>query len=263
LTIKINKDETIRDFKKILFDKTGVPEDFQVITEWYNEHFFKIFYNEKETIEQARIRKSDCLRMDELIDPSLNITEQPSQKFVNIALQEVQFIDWTPSSFGRKEMQTDFPRLLTISKTASLFDLRCRIAERHDIPFYNINLAFFSSFPIYDSQMNVITFITNSFIEKHSMITNNEDEDIEIEILPENENNEDLLLAYQKARKENRDGKSFNFRVEKQITLQSIEDIRDLSIVCWEDLRLTSPKEKNSIKNIRNKKIRIRSFTKN
>lgn len=139
MTIKINKDETIRDFKKILFDKTGVPEDFQVITEWYNEHFFKIFYNEKETIEQARIRKSDCLRMDELADPSLvkklcsfnintyffkNITEQPSQKFVNIALQEVQFIDWTPSSFGRKEMQTDFPRLLTISKTASLFDLR-------------------------------------------------------------------------------------------------------------------------------------------
>lgn len=60
------------------------------------------------------------------------------------------------------------------------------------------------------------------------MITNNEDEDNEI--LPENENNEvnksfliyisifyfiiQDLLAHQKAKKENRDGKSFNFKVK-------------------------------------------------
>ena len=69
--MKINKTEKMRDFKTKLREKTGIPEELLVISEWYNEHFYKVFANENETIAGARIRKNDILRMDELRDASL------------------------------------------------------------------------------------------------------------------------------------------------------------------------------------------------
>lgn len=71
LEIRINKADTLRNFKTKLREKTGVPEDLQIISEWYNDHFYKLFPNEKETIGGLKIRKNDVLRMDEIRDQTL------------------------------------------------------------------------------------------------------------------------------------------------------------------------------------------------
>jgi hypothetical protein len=71
IQITINKGDTIRTFKTKIREKVGVSEDRQIISEWYSEHFYKLFPDENVTIQAAKIRKTDILRMDEVSDVSL------------------------------------------------------------------------------------------------------------------------------------------------------------------------------------------------
>lgn len=148
--VKVNKVETIRNFKEKLSNLTGVSPDAQIISEWYSERFYKLFQNDSETIQQARIRKMDVLRMDQLKDPKLNLAEN------NAPFQLVQFIAWESTPFGRKEMQTSFPIMLTISENGTLFDLRKAVAEKVNLHYRNINIAFTSSFPILEGRISPI-----------------------------------------------------------------------------------------------------------
>jgi len=86
---------------------------------------------------------------------SNNIRDKDQQNPV-VALQLVQFVSWETTPYGRKEMQTSFPGLLTINENSSLFDLRSVIAARVGIPFQNLNLATSSSFPILDGYITPI-----------------------------------------------------------------------------------------------------------
>jgi len=163
LEIKINKNETLRDFKTRLREKTNVPEELQIISEWYNEHFYKLFPNENETINQARIRKNDLLGMDVIADPTFNISENYTNGQTMLAFQLVNFMTWDSTPYGRKEMHTSFPSLLTIPETASLFDLRVSISQRVGVPWFNLNVATASSFPIYEGTINPIKDLVKSF----------------------------------------------------------------------------------------------------
>ena len=60
--IIVNKTETLLEFKKKLQERTGVPPEFQIISEWYNEHFYKLFSNDNDAISSLKIRKTDMLR---------------------------------------------------------------------------------------------------------------------------------------------------------------------------------------------------------
>lgn len=67
--IKINEKETIWNLKSKLKEKTNVPEENQVISEWFSDRFYKIFRDDKEKV--GHIRENDIIRMDALKDPSL------------------------------------------------------------------------------------------------------------------------------------------------------------------------------------------------
>lgn len=232
--IKINKTETIRDFKTRLREKTGVPEENQVISEWYSEHFYKFFPNDNETISSAHIRKTDVLRMDPIKDPSLNINITS-----NIALQVVQFIAWDVTTFGKKEMQTTFPALLTISENSTLFDLRKRVAELAQVPPFNVNIAFNNHFPIGEN-IQPIKEVAKTYNSQAQKIEFTEEEKEEEERMKE--------LAI----KENRDAKVWDFNLEKRLKLKDCQ-IRTLEIVCWEDIR-KKPEKTASKQVTRNKK---------
>ena len=81
----------------------------------------------------------------------------------------VQFINWETTPYGRKEMQTSFPVLLTISESATIFDLRVAVANRVGIPFHNLNIATSSSFPIMDGFITPVKDYTKSNVESVSV----------------------------------------------------------------------------------------------
>ena len=101
----------------------GIPVERQVISQWWQESFYRIYVDDKQTLAELRLCKNEVLRMDEISDAKLNLAESLN----NWAFQVVQFIGWDKNAFGRKEMQTSFPTLFTISEDSSLFDLRYRI----------------------------------------------------------------------------------------------------------------------------------------
>ena len=152
LEIKINKSETFFDLKTKLKERTGISEELQVLSEWYNEHFYKLFLNDSETIASARIRKSDILRMDVVKDKLFNLNDPTNPV---LALQLVKYVEWGHVAHtSRKEMQTTMPELLTIPLSYSLFELRQLVAERCGIPAHNLNLAFAQGFPIVEGGIN-------------------------------------------------------------------------------------------------------------
>lgn len=253
LEVKINKKETFRDLKTKLREKVGIPEDMQVISEWYNEHFYKLFANDKETIAQARIRKMDILRVDVLTDSLLN----PSLNFntVNqgniIAFQLVNFIAWDTTSYGRKEMQTSFPTLLTVPDDISLFELRYIVAARVGIPWHNINIATSSNFPILEGYITPIKDLVKQAGEDHSVPLKFKDSTQ----TSENEIDEDPDdVAIRLAIQENNGEKAFNFKSEKKVSLKKLR-LRQLDIICWEDLR-KKPDKPAQAPSVRSKKNR-------
>lgn len=52
---------------------TDVPEELQFLSEWYSDHYYRMFINENEIIGNARIRKNDLLRLDIVPNVSLVI----------------------------------------------------------------------------------------------------------------------------------------------------------------------------------------------
>jgi len=243
--IVINKLETIGDFKKRLFDRTQIPPEQQVISEWYNDHFYKLFANELETMASARIRKTDILRMDAIKDPLLNITEvSAAGQNSNLALQLVQFVAWDVTPYGRKEMQTTFPALLTIPDTATLFELRVAVAKRVGVPFQNVNIATSSNFPILDGYITPIKDHTKSNADLK-----------QAELSPTAMDEDPDEIAQKLAEKENRDAKSFNFKAEKTVQLKKLR-LRMLDIICWEDLRAKVPDKPTEAPATRSKKSR-------
>mmetsp|Transcript_2827 Transcript_2827/g.3753 ORF Transcript_2827/g.3753 Transcript_2827/m.3753 type:complete len:1339 (-) Transcript_2827:16-4032(-) len=227
----INKEETIRDLKSKLKEKTGIPEDNQIISEWYNEHYFKLFPNEYETIGQARIRKTDILRMDEISDPTLNISIAGC-----VAFQLVQYIAWDVTPYGKKEMQTTFPSIFTISENATLYDLRIALANRVGIPYQHINLATAQSFPIYEGSIVPIRDQTNRHAEREIARPVETESESPAAATSEAQSEDPDDIANAEAAKFNREGRTFNFKAERTVQLKKLR-CRQLEILCWEDMR--------------------------
>jgi len=261
LEVKINKTETLRDFKTKLREKTGVPEDLQVISEWYNDHFYKLFANEKETISQARIRKNDVLRMDPISDAAMNVSENynTASPHTILAFQLVNFIAWDTTSYGKKEMQTSFPALFTVPDTITLFDLRMLVAQRAGLPFHNINVAASSNFPILEGYITPIRDLVKQAGEDTSVplkfqkdggashpTANGSD----TEMVDEDPDEAATRLAIQ----ENTSERTFNFKSEKKVQLKRLR-LRQLDILCWEDLR-KKPDKPSQAQPARSKKNR-------
>jgi len=231
---------------------TGVHPDCQIISEWYSERFYKLFANELETIQSARIRKMDVLRMDELKEPKLNINSTDPI----VPFQMVQFISWDSTPFGRKEMQTSFPIMLTISESQSLFDLRKAVAEKVNLPYRNINVAFTSSFPILEGRINPIREIckqnappelmiepANSTTEGSSTTTTTTTTSptatpsTTTTTAPMDQDEDEDSRENKLAEQENRDKRTFNFKAEKATAIKKAK-FNPLDIICWEDLRI-------------------------
>eukprot|EP01116_Phalansterium_solitarium_P018807 TRINITY_DN5104_c0_g1_i3.p1 TRINITY_DN5104_c0_g1~~TRINITY_DN5104_c0_g1_i3.p1 ORF type:complete len:1258 (-),score=480.84 TRINITY_DN5104_c0_g1_i3:52-3825(-) len=235
---KINKTHTLRQFKTELAAKTGVPEQLQVLSEWYNEHFYKLFSKLDDTITTVRIRRADVIRMDELKPGMPNISDVPPNMPQTYAFQLVEFKDWETQSYGRKEMVTSFPWLLTTTENATLFDLRLDIARRTGASMHNINIAFASSFPIVSESITPIAKYCSQ--HGHAALAAagaagaNADADADADR---------ELDALCKA--ENRDQRTFNFQYERVIPLSTCR-FRALDIICWEDLRTTKKKDKEN-----------------
>lgn len=232
LEILINKTETMADYKTKLKEKTGVPEDRQVISEWYNDHFYKLFSSDKDTIAAAKIRKMDILRMDVIPDPSLNPATSPTPIMV---FQLVNFIAWDSTPYGRKEMQTSFPALLCVPDNISLFDLRTTIAQRVGLPYWNINVATSSNFPILEGYITPIRDLVKAGGEDISipLKINKETNGGDVEMTDEDPEEQAMRLAAQ----ENTGDRTFNFKSEKKVPLKRLHAFKTLSILCWEDLR--------------------------
>jgi len=182
------------------------------------------------------------------MDSSLNISENINGGQIVLSFQLVGFIAWDSTSYNRKEMQTTFPDLLTISESASLFDLRVLVSERVGVPFHNVNIAAASSFPIQEGSINPIKELTKqglSYVDEkevdnkraHKLVIpfqkkQKVDND---EVMKEGAEDPDEV-AQKQAEQENRDGKTWNFKNEKKVILKKIR-VRNLEIICWEDLR--------------------------
>jgi hypothetical protein len=68
---KMHKTDTIEMLKDKMEQLTGTPREIQVICEWYNGHYYKFFLSTEETIETAKIRRNDVLRMEVVPSPEL------------------------------------------------------------------------------------------------------------------------------------------------------------------------------------------------
>jgi len=216
----------------------------QVISEWYNDHFYKLFPSEQDTIAQSRVRKNDILRMDEIKDPALNISGNLPGSPPVIAFQLAKYVEWDSTSYGRKEMNTTFPVLLTIPETASLFDLRVEVARRGGVPFHNVNVATATNYPILEGHITPIKEHTKNHSE---MVSNTQDSEMD----GSSEEDPDERAA-KLAAQENRDSKTYNFKAEKRVQLKKLR-LRSLEIVCWEDLRTKVDKPAQAPQ-VRNKK---------
>jgi len=207
--------------------------------------------------------------MDEIKDPKLSITENTPGQNQNIPFQLVQFISWESTPFGRKEMQTSFPIMLTVPESGSLFDLRKAVAEKINLPYRNINLAFTNSFPILEGRISPVRDIIKNNAPNELLALNkdtNPTSETTTETTPslttssttsstttttitttissssssaspmdqdEDEDAKENLLAEQ----ENRDKRTFNFKAEKAVPIKKAK-FSPLDVLCWEDLRV-------------------------
>lgn len=149
--------QTIGDMKRILQDKTGVPIERQVIGEWFDGHVFKLFTDDSATVLTEHLMESDQLRMDEIIDPALNVSGYPyPMECPNVALQCCQFVGWQQRSFSRTA-GTTIPSLLVVPRAATVRDLRELLSERTGIPVDKLSLAIAFSFPAYESELKYMS----------------------------------------------------------------------------------------------------------
>jgi len=174
--------------------------------------------------------------MDAILDPSLNISENINGGQTVLAFQLVGFIAWDSTAYGRKEMQTTFPELFTISESATLFDLRLAISQRAGIPFHNINLATASSFPVYEGTIIPIKDLTKQGLG-NTVEEKEKKQKVDNEEMKEGITSEDPdELAQKQAEQENREGKTWNFKSEKKVQLKKVR-VKTSELICWEDMR--------------------------
>jgi len=55
--IKLNKNNTLLELKQIIKQKTGVPVEKQVVSQWWNDAFFSLYHQDKESIKNLKILK--------------------------------------------------------------------------------------------------------------------------------------------------------------------------------------------------------------
>lgn len=102
-----------------------------------------------------------------------------------------------------------------------------------------MNLAFANSFPIYEGYINPV----RALVQKNLTETVEETAADPTAVDPNVVTDVDVLYR-NLAAKENRDGKTFNFKAERTVLLKKLQ-FRQLEILCWEDLR--QPLEKKPV----------------
>lgn len=245
--IQINKnDETILDWKKKIQAKVDVPPERLVMAEWFNDSFLKLFPYENQTVAQSRIGKLDIIRMVIISDPELNVTDPETHKpNKNMWFQLVKYASWEESSFGRKEMKTTIPVLITFKPEHTLFDLRKEIARRVGADFWNINIAHATSFPITEMNMHFIKEYTQlAYVGPDAirqtpeplpsdLSQDDENTDDDVPLPPEDDED---WIAMKKAVAENKSRKCWDFKAEKCVKLHSLPKVESNSVWSYENV---------------------------
>eukprot|EP01119_Soliformovum_irregulare_P017791 TRINITY_DN533_c0_g5_i2.p1 TRINITY_DN533_c0_g5~~TRINITY_DN533_c0_g5_i2.p1 ORF type:complete len:753 (+),score=291.19 TRINITY_DN533_c0_g5_i2:140-2260(+) len=223
--IKIPKTSTFKDIKLYLSERLGISPELMVLSEWYNEGFFKL-YSKDQDLVKVSLRPADILRMDVVPHPSLNITNPDV-----LALQLVKYVEWEQSTFGRK-MQTSWPSLLTVPLTINLLEFRQIISSKVNVPAHNLNWGAASSLPVHDRDLSLLKKILEERkVAPYLQLGDSQEPDLQVEEMTK------------LAEAENRD-KTTHFHLEKKIPFKALQ-LRPLSVIVYDDLR--EPFQKNKI----------------
>jgi len=155
VTIEVifNKFHPIKYLKTQLRATLGVPEERQILSEWYDNHYHQVFMNDNETLNYYKIRKGDVLRLDALRDKSQNINIPGEQKLI---LQLILFMCWNLTPQGHKEMCGTVPRLIIVNHNITLTELRIVIADQLNIAEEGMIIYKGTHFPIMEGETVVI-----------------------------------------------------------------------------------------------------------
>jgi len=153
VTIEIifSKYHPIKYLKTQLKATFGVPEDRQILSEWYDNHYHQIFMDDTETLTYYKIRKGDVLRLDALHEKDKQNPGEPK-----LMLQLILFMCWNLTPQGHKEMYGSAPHLLLVNPNITLQELRTAIANQLKIEEDGMTIFKGTHFPVMEGEIVVI-----------------------------------------------------------------------------------------------------------
>eukprot|EP00698_Gefionella_okellyi_P010466 TRINITY_DN2717_c0_g1_i2.p1 TRINITY_DN2717_c0_g1~~TRINITY_DN2717_c0_g1_i2.p1 ORF type:complete len:1312 (-),score=302.93 TRINITY_DN2717_c0_g1_i2:487-4422(-) len=150
--------QRIGDIKKAIQAQTGIAVERQLLTEWYDDHVFKIFREDTTSLYMEGITENDQLRCDEVTDPAFKISGYYySTDCPFVVLQYCKFEQWQQKTHYSKTAFTSTPTVLVVPRHGLVKDLRTILAERTGVPYDKLSLAVAPMVPIYEADLKYMS----------------------------------------------------------------------------------------------------------